>query len=305
YYIKNPSVNLNDTPTTQAYKDITIPDKRALATVHVYPNELDHIFFEPDISNPNKRYEVVKRRSLPVKAYGYDFRGNMITPIEYSESPGWTASAGELKDEMKSATHLMSIFTATESLNPLAGTPIPVDLTVKAQANFKKLSAPKDANIRKTGVIIKKEEKGYLAVVNFGLFDFPCIYQELDKDKLDKNGEYELSFLYTSGNNSSDSRPAHAYVGIAYMRNADAGSVPDSEIHMLYSGPLNSGGKISGRPFKLRFKIDSLAAANDGKTNGVNNLDDAKKILVFLGAPKSDAERPALRYDHVTIERVK
>ncbi|OQA72304.1 MAG: hypothetical protein BWY32_03817 [bacterium ADurb.Bin243] len=176
-------------------------------------------------------------------------------------------------------------------MNPLAGTPIPVDLTVKAQANFKKLSAPKDANIRKTGVIIKKEEKGYLAVVNFGLFDFPCIYQELDKDKLDKNGEYELSFLYTTGNNSTDSRPAHAYVGIAYMRNADAGSVLDSEVHMLYS--------------ELRFKIDSLAAANDGKTNGVNNLDDAKRILVFLGAPKSDAERPALRYDHVTIERVK
>lgn len=285
------------------YTDIATPDKRSQAKVNVYPNKLDHIFFEPDISNAASPFTVVKGRSLPVKAYGYDFRGNMITPLDYQATEGWRASVGEIKDEMKSATHLMALFTAKD-LVPPPGSIIPVELTLSSQALFKKLSEPKDSATREIGIIVKNESKGFLKVVNFGMFDFPCIYQELDVDKLDKNGEYELSFLYTTGDDASDARPAQAYVGVAYLRNAAAQSVPADDIHMLYSNTLNSGGKISGRPFKLRFRMDSMGVSMSGKV-GVNNFDAAKKIIVFLGAPPANGLRPALRYDHVTIERMK
>ena len=288
---------------TAFYSDIMTPDKRAQAVVNVYPNKLDHIFFEPDISNVNSPFTVVKGRSVPIRAYGYDYRGNMITPLDYQTSGGWNASVGEVKEQMKSATHLMAVFSAKD-LVPPPGSVIPVELTLKSQADFKKLSAPKDAPERIDGVLTKNETKGYLRVVNFGMFDFPCIYQELDADKLDKNGEYELSFLYTTGNDSSDARPAQAYVGVAYLRNADAKSVQGDDIHMLYSNMLNSGGKIANRPFKIRFKMDGRGVSQTGKA-GVNSFEEAKKIIVFLGAPPATGERPALRYDHVTIERVK
>ena len=290
-YSKNPN-----------YKDITTPDKRAKARVNVFPNMIDRIFFEPDISNSATPYTVVKGRSLPIKAFGYDCRGNMIAPIEYRDDK-WIATIGEVKEPSQSTTHLLGVYTAKD-VAPPAGGGLQSEITVKAKAKFQRWSDPLGTTTREVGIDVPATGKGFIKIVNFGLFDFPCVYQQLDKDKLDKTGEYELSFLYTTGDSPGDTRAAQAFIGVAYCRNADATSVQPEEIQVLYSQTLNSGGVISPNPFKLRFRMDGKAVSQSG-SSGVNDLDLAQKIILFVGAPASNDTRPALKYDHVTIERVK
>lgn len=285
------------------YKDILSPELRSKATVNIFPNKLDHIYFEPSIAKSDmaERYSIIKERSHPFKAYGYDFHNNMV-PLDYQTAGlKWSATAGEIKEENDAGNHLHAVFSS-KGISPGAGG-TPVDITVNGTSKFKKISSPKGTAIRDTGIDVNLAGKGYVKVVNFGLFQFPCIYQELDRNKLDKDGEYELSFLYMTGDSDGDNRLAAPRIGIAYWRDSSQTTITSDDIQLLYSQPLTTGGKWSTRTMKLRFKVDGSAVSETGKPN-VNNLDGAQKIFLFLGAPATNDDRPAIRYDHVTIDRV-
>jgi len=280
------------------YKDITVSNISELK-IDVYPNKLDHLYFDPVITNDKERFAVVKGKTHPLRAYGYDYRGNPIEPLDYQPT-GWMVTSGILESQSRTPSHLDVIFNARD-LVPAAGTNIPVDVTVNAQARFKKLAGEKGSATREVGVDYKRSEVGYLQVVNFGLMPFPCVYQVLDKEKLDKEGEYELSFVYMTGDAPGDARPAIPKIGLAFSK--DGNSVPTTDIYLLYGKPLCTNGEWSKTPMKLRFKMDGAEKSESG-TPGVNNLGAAKKVILFLGAPESNTARPAIRFDHVTVERV-
>ncbi|HNY11600.1 MAG TPA: hypothetical protein PKK26_08430, partial [Candidatus Wallbacteria bacterium] len=281
------------------YKDIATPIAFSELKINVFSNKLDHLYFDPVITNKEERFSIVKGKAHPLRAYGYDYRGNPIEPLEYQPA-GWTKTAGVLESQSRTDSHLDVIFNARD-LSPSAGANLPVDVTVNAQARFKKLAAAKGTTTREVGIDYKRSEMGYLQIVNFGLMPFPCVYQMLDKEKLDKDGEYELSFVYMTGDSPGDGRQALPYIGVAFCKNDN--NVTASDIYLLYGKPLCTNGEWSKTPMKLRFRMDGAAKSEAGDA-GVNDLDAAKKVILFLGAPESNAARPAIRFDHVTVERV-
>lgn len=306
------------------YRDRMTPEMRSIGKVTVHPNKLDHIFFDPAMSNPNDRFAIVKDRSHPIKAYGYDCNENPVEPMEYQPNVSkWTKTAGEIKNENRSNTNLNMVYAAS-SINPVAGGFVPVDISVNAQANFIKYAEdPKWGACTKTGcgkTLISEAHyikhcnssevrgeyvpltgKGYIKVVNFGLFQFPCVHQELDASKLDSDGDYELSFNFMTGDDTADQRPAESWVGLAFSASDDPQLITNAEIYMLQQKQVKSAGKWSS--MQLRFKLDGQAKSAQGNP-GVNDLTKAKKVYLFLGAPPATGDRPALRYDTITIERV-
>jgi len=134
------------------------------------------------------------------------------------------------------------------------------------------------------------------------LFGFPCIYQELDTNKLTNEVEYELSFKYKTGDTDNDLRMAETRVGLALCAKSDNPSrIESDEIILLCREKLSSPGKWSWA--KVRFRLDGKASS-EGGVAGANDLVKAKKVILFLGASRKKEDMPAIRYDNVEIDPV-
>jgi len=160
-----------------------------------------------------------------------------------------------------------------------------------------------------------KKVVGYISLIDLGLFTFPCAYQELDLEKLDRNGLYELSF-WVKGSSVSTGGPADSAqikAGIAFNLDSSASKIADAECFDLVGGSIGSykGGQVEIKDgyvkIKAKFTINGSGTPLNG-TTGINEIDNCERIFLYVGTPdKPGSGTPPnyVLYDFITIKRLR
>ena len=153
-----------------------------------------------------------------------------------------------------------------------------------------------------------------LLVKNIGIFSFPCAYQVLDMDKLDRDGLYELTFWVKGVNNETGlvDDSAKIKAGLAFITDPYTTTLADSTLYDLVSGKISDykrGNLVEVRDdwvkVKAKFTLDGSGKSMNGN-DGINDLNNVSKIILYVGKPyDTGVPENHVLYDFITIERVR
>lgn len=302
------------------YEDASDLNPNSTATITTWPNRHDDVHFEPPIHIANPVVKLVEGRKVTIKASAYDKNANMLDNLQYF-SPGWSVDMGAIQvmdDKGNHPVHYQNDITPlpflfshydSAGVDPAGGT-----ITVRLWGEYDFVHFGKfgqDATVQ-----VQIIEEGWLDVVTLGLFNFPCAYQELDLDKLDRDGVYKLSFWvkgYKVSDHANDDS-AQIRAGLAFLPDGDAPQIADADLFDLFRGSI--AGYKNGKRFETRddwvklettFTLDGRGKSLNGN-DGINVFDGVETLLLYVGTPgTAGAGAPPnyVLFDYVSIERVR
>jgi hypothetical protein len=303
-----------------AYDDSADLNPNSTAVFHINPNRHDQVHFEPKIHITNPIVQMIEGRELNVQATAYDKNDNMLENLGYF-SPGWLPDQGSMfvmDDKGVYPVHYSTGVTPSSVLyghyNSTGADPAAGTVTVKLFGEYDFVHFGKHGRAATVSVTMISE--GYLDIIDLGMFDFPCAYQELDIDKLDRDGVYELSFWvkgYKVTDHANDDS-AQIRAGLAFITDDGVSKVAGTALFDLFRGAVagfKNGHRYETRGdwvrLKTTFTLNGTGKSQNGN-DGINNIDSVEKILLYVGTPGTaggGAPPSYVLYDFINVTRIR